>query len=348
MSLYANFVANGVTNNWVFNLNDPRNRDDCLYPYWLLREALKKQNVELNTPDVNRNKPVVFELHLNVQRRRSAGPTYPVYVLLLESSAILPDNASPQWLAIYQRIFTWDDYLVDGNRYIKIYLPNRLHNFTDLGWNGRDRLCCVIAGNKSTWRRDSNELYSKRVETIRWFERHAPQDFDLYGVGWDVPPAQPGYLGKAWSRVAPRLYRWTGIQPFPSYRGRIVSKLDTLSRYRFCICYENVKDLPGYITEKIFDCFFSGCVPIYWGAPNVDEYIPRNCFIDRRQFSSHGSLYEFLVTMAESEYVAYQNAIQSFVSSEAAKPFYAEAFSSTVINVIKSDFESCHVISSCC
>ena len=48
----------------------------------------------------------------------------------------------------------------------------------------------------------------------------------------------------------------------------------------FAICYENARDIPGYITEKIFDCFFAGCVPIYWGgAPNVTDHIPANTFI---------------------------------------------------------------------
>lgn len=31
-------------------------------------------------------------------------------------------------------------------------------------------------------------------------------------------------------------------------------------------CFENVRDLPGYITEKIFDCFFAEYIPIYWGG----------------------------------------------------------------------------------
>jgi hypothetical protein len=29
------------------------------------------------------------------------------------------------------------------------------------------------------------ELYSKRVEAIKWFEKNHPEDFDFYGIGWD-------------------------------------------------------------------------------------------------------------------------------------------------------------------
>jgi hypothetical protein len=60
-----------------------------------------------------------------------------------------------------------------------------------------------------------------------------------------------------------------------------------LEKYKFSICYENARDTPGYITEKIFDCFFAGCVPIYWGANNITDHIPKECFIDKRDFEDY-------------------------------------------------------------
>lgn len=47
-------------------------------------------------------------------------------------------------------------------------------------------------------------------------------------------------------------------------------KLKYLSEFRFNICPENV-DAPGYTTEKIFDAFRCGAVPIYHGALNLPE-----------------------------------------------------------------------------
>src|SRR4051794_23704286 len=72
--------------------------------------------------------------------------------------------------------------------------------------------------------------------------------------------------------------------PFPNllyskcYKGRIpglncgTEKINILKKYRFCFCMENSVDLRGYVSEKIFACFAAGCVPIYWGAPNIEEY----------------------------------------------------------------------------
>ena len=46
-------------------------------------------------------------------------------------------------------------------------------------------------------------------------------------------------------------------------------KVDFLKNYKFCLAYEN-ESSPGYITEKIFHAKAAGCVPIYWGAPDVE------------------------------------------------------------------------------
>ena len=29
-----------------------------------------------------------------------------------------------------------------------------------------------------------------------------------------------------------------------------------------------------YVTEKLFDAFAGGCVPIYLGAPNIEAFLP--------------------------------------------------------------------------
>ena len=47
-------------------------------------------------------------------------------------------------------------------------------------------------------------------------------------------------------------------------------KLQYLQQFRFNICPENV-DAPGYVTEKIFDAYRTGTIPIYHGAGNIPE-----------------------------------------------------------------------------
>ena len=47
-------------------------------------------------------------------------------------------------------------------------------------------------------------------------------------------------------------------------------KMQYLRQFIFNICPEN-SNSAGYVTEKIFQSIFSGCIPIYWGSNNRPE-----------------------------------------------------------------------------
>jgi hypothetical protein len=124
------------------------------------------------------------------------------------------------------------------------------------------------------------------------------------------------------------------------YKGRIPGlncgkeKISILKNYRFCFCVENRVDLKGYISEKIFPCFAAGCVPIYWGAPNIEEYIPKECFIDYRDFETHEELYAFIKTMPEEVYDEYLCHIRQFLESDEAHLFSPEYFAQTLYEAV--------------
>ena len=81
---------------------------------------------------------------------------------------------------------------------------------------------------------------------------------------------------------------------FKTYQGSVEDKIAATRGYKFSICYENTRGVPGYITEKIFDSFQAGVVPVYLGAPNITDEVPAGCFIDRRKFSSYQKLHAYL------------------------------------------------------
>jgi hypothetical protein len=43
------------------------------------------------------------------------------------------------------------------------------------------------------------------------------------------------------------------------------SKFDFLKGYKFCLCPEN-SYFPGYVTEKLFDAWYAGTLPLYCGS----------------------------------------------------------------------------------
>ena len=208
----------------------------------------------------------------------------------------------------------------------------------NLGFSARPHFCTLIASNRHANCGDNRELYSERVKAIRWFEANAPRDFVLYGNGWKVPQKRFGVIGKMRYRLAkvpPFLFRRPA---FPSYDGPVKSKFTALSQARFSICFENARDIRGYLTEKIFDCLFAGCVPIYWGDPEVEKAIPKNCFIDFRQFQSYQALYNYLKNLSAQDYQAYQLAGQQFLVSPQFQVFSSATFAKQIIDSIKHDF----------
>jgi hypothetical protein len=190
----------------------------------------------------------------------------------------------------------------------------------------------MIAGNKFVMKPDVRELYSARVEAIKWFEKNHPDQFNLYGIGWDKPARKKNGFPKFKYRIEKITNLFFGRKAFPSYKGPIKSKREVLESAKFCICFENIQNIPGYITEKIFDCFFSGCVPIYWGDEKISQHIPSVCYIDRRAFKSMSDLYKFISEMPESIYLNYQFEIKKFIMSDRFDPFCSTNFAKTIVN----------------
>lgn len=60
----------------------------------------------------------------------------------------------------------------------------------------------------------------------------------------------------------------------PLARKPVPSKAAILRRYRFALVFEN--DLyPGYVTEKAFDAWHCGAVPLYWGWDSAESLNPQ-------------------------------------------------------------------------
>ncbi len=220
------------------------------------------------------------------------------YLITAACPIIYPPSWDTDYHQNFYRIWTWDDSLVDGKRYLKCNtaVDHFLRfDFEDLKaqFNNR-KLVTIIAGAKTS--QHPNELYSHRIRTIRWFEATAPEYFDLYCIGWSK-------------------------DQFPSYRGAVSDKLGILSQYRFCICYENAMGYPGYITEKLIDCLRSGTVPLYGGAPNVTRWIPEDCFIPINQFPTYYDLFAYLQNMDAAMHAAFLDRIARFVNGPNFYPF---------------------------
>ncbi len=323
------FTSKFYLNNRQFDLLDEiSNRDNCLYEGYLLKERFKERGINLSTQDINLPSESQFIIYNDMPKIKNITPDKDNYFLMLESKIIKPDNWNINKHKFFKKIFTWDDNLVDGKKYIKINCAHKIPAHLDYNLSKKEEFCTMIVANK--FKSHPLELYTERVKAIRWFEENHPEDFDLYGIDWDK------YYFKG---ILSKLNRFNTLRKvlkpkYPSYKGPIKSKKEIYKKYKFAICYENARDIPGYITEKIFDCFFAGCVPIYWGAPNVTDHIPVDTFIDRRNFKTHEELYQYLKNMSDEEYMGYLDAIEGFIKSDKIYPFSADYFTKKIINNI--------------
>ena len=71
--------------------------------------------------------------------------------------------------------------------------------------------------------------------------------------------------------------------------------------YKFVLAFENAIDT-DFVTEKFYDPLLAGSVPVYLGAPNIEDFAPGdNCFVDVRQFENPQSLAGFIQACYEDE-----------------------------------------------
>ncbi len=296
----------------LFSIDNPFfNRDNCLDVMYQLRERAREHGYSLLQADSiealgDFEYLVLFEVFPEQLPYLKKYPKEKLILFLWEPPSVLPDNYNPAYHEYFSKVYTWRDDLVDNKKYFKFHYPVRrpmIQNPVDFEWK---RFSTLIACNKNS--DYPTELYSQRWGVIDYFEDLKSDDFDLFGRGW------PNYL--------------------KNYQGSIDKKVDFQKYYKFCYAYENVKSIPGYVTEKIFDCFQAGCVPIYWGAPNIEEYIPKNCFISREDFESQDELYHFLKGMKKEQYEGYIRNIQQFLETPRAHRFSVEHFIDTFMELI--------------
>lgn len=326
-------------NNNVFSPSSHLNRDNCNHPFLLLREELTKLCIDLNTWDITPKTKPTIEIHINA-RAITRADSVKYYLLNMETPLIDKNNGIPALVNQFDTIFCWSNHTETQNRFQKINYSQSLVLPEITGFSNRDVLCCMIAGNKTTLSPDIRSLYPERIKAITWFQDNYPASFELYGTGWNLPAMRYGKVGRAITKLQGKLAHYAHYIFFPSYKGRVETKSSVLKKSRFNICYENVTGFNGYITEKIFDSFFSGCVPIYYGAPDIQDFIPENCYINKAHFSNYQELYDYINFMPEKEYINYQNNIYAFLSSEQFKPFSSEYFAQCIADVIKKDLES--------
>lgn len=300
---------------------DIQKKDEWNRFFVKLKKILKQKNIDINTYDISTDESPYKIVYLDFPypwNWRSFSLLKLIFLnrkknilICSEPPVVNAFNYMKIFHLFFKKIFTWNDYLVDNKKYFKIRLPK-----SSLGINTKakkfkkKKFLALINANKLPFypfkllSPFGKELYSERIKAIEFFERKIPNKFFLFGKDWDKPKK---YNLKELI---------TGFEKHSSYKGKVVNKIKLLSNFKYCLCFENTTDVKGYITEKIVDCFKAKCVPIYWGASDIENYVPKDCFIDFRDFDNYEKLLNFLVSIDENRYSRYIENIEKLLADK--------------------------------
>lgn len=321
---YSKFLRGGL-----FDVSNAElNRDDQLLPFHRLRVRMRAMGVDIHTADAldamggKTTLPKYISLGImdryeSLMQARAAELTA---FVVMEPPVVAPDiyAALPKLTAAFKNVYVHnvrgDGYSLDGvdqSRLRRFYWPIPYNDILENYWSRvrRDRRLVVI-NSAHRAPRMVREQYSARIAAMAAL---APMGcIDLFGKGWEMWWARRNFWLPYW------LNRRSLMRIF---KGACTSKFEVLSRYEFCLCFENMS-MDGYITEKIFDCLYAGTIPIYMGAPDITGYVPQSVFIDAKGYPSWKDLWSDLSSMPTKSLEGMREAGREFLKGDKALAFY--------------------------
>jgi len=218
------------------------------------------------------------------------------YLLSFETKSIHPSNYDISVCKQYKGVITWNskfyDLLKDNSiNAIKINGFPLMDNYNELKefvtYENKINGITLIARIRQGFNLNG-DIVNKRTEvmsTINVPIKH------VYGMKPWGDSMYKGPIGKVGTS-----------ETYPSS----IQKFQVMNKYKYNLCFENCyHDIWSwdYITEKIFDCFKSKTIPVYLGCYNIEKYIPKDLYIDYRDFKNTQDLSNYLLSLPEKQYI---------------------------------------------
>lgn len=322
INVYIDPFGEGYLSNKLFSYDKTLNRDDGLSIMRFLKKYCSERDINLNTSDLWNNKDKGHEnVFVSFNHKKSFAIKNNINKKILfhfEPPVVTPSvykNINVLF-KIYDEIFL--SCRLNNSKCGYFNWPQPHNDVIPNYWENINRYFLTMINANKKHRSRHKELYSERIKAVEFFSGN--NDIDLYGFGWDKRPFFPYWFYKS------------ALQKV--YRGSVESKYQTLSKYNFAICFENMI-MSGFVTEKIFDCFYAGTIPVYLGAPDIEKYVPKECFIDMRNFKDYGKLRQFLKSLTKSEINAYKENARKYLESEQFEPYTKEHFAEMFVAAIR-------------
>jgi len=323
--------------NALFDPKSRFNRDNALIPWFRLKDRLAEHGVSIDTGDyltgggatANRggaNVYVSYGIHDAYQPLLKRDDVLLTAFYLFEVVVVDPVmyQATPELARHFRTIYSWTrterlkPFVPDAPEVKPFRIPMPFDSVIEQHWSQTDRRGIILVNSNKKAALSDGELYTERLRALKHFS--ARGEIDLWGRLWE------NGLGDLESEFGEAVRR--------SWRGPVDDKYEAMSRYRYAICYENMV-LDGWITEKLFDCLYAGVVPIYLGAPDIDDAVDPDCYIDARQFANYDEMQRYLDALSPADYERLRLAGREYLASAKFRQFSPDAFADRFIGDIQ-------------
>lgn len=331
---------------------------NLFYPYVYLRKVLLEYGVDISTRDINPPEDSFLVICLdNPHTLKAEKKKGQIWCLLINDPPIYcPESWDKNYHDRLDYVFTFDETLVDNKKYFYypfaidteyFSIPDRIVTEEEY----KKRTLATFVSHSIHRYIDPNHPCStlhRRYNTIKWYGENHPEDFGFYGGTFIPRDYYFAFKGIRYvKKILPQnlfhaLAKYMQKDLIKVYKGELspLEKFDVIKKYNFYYCYENTTGINGYVSEKIFDCFYSGIVPIYWGAPNVRELIPYDCYIDGNDFKDEESLYNFIKGMSYETYRNYLEEARIFLKSKEMERFTVKYSIDCILSPLRNLIEN--------
>lgn len=339
--------------NRLFNIDTLYGMKSDMYMFTELKEVLAAHNITIDTYDVL--PPEKADLAFYYDRLPLGAAENKSVLMISEPPIYVKEPWDTANHAKFKLVFSYNPKLVQTNpeKYRHYYYPIDFEGIVSMPFPTKEqfesrKLANLVNGSIANYKYHHQEgsLLGERYRLIQWFGKTHPSEFDFFGrnirkrhYGMSFPglgilkKVLPGTVIMKMSELIQKPIRRV-------YRGEVapLEKSKNLYNYRFNFCFENTSNVPGYITEKLFDCFLARTIPIYWGAPNIKEVVPPGCYIDYRQFDGYASLYTFMKSFtwedASRMFAAQDDFLKTKKASEISSRGFAELVSAELLKIM--------------
>ena len=98
------------------------------------------------------------------------------------------------------------------------------------------------------------------------------------------------------------------------------AKNEWLQDYKFNICFEN-SSYPGYATEKLYEAYIGGTIPIYWGSSTIEVDFNPRAFLNWFDYGSDEALIEAVIKLDQDKDKYREMYMQPLYSKQPANRF---------------------------